>query len=402
MMADVFVLGVATTPFRKWPERTHAELASQAVRQALESVDGDVDAAWFGNCAMGIWGQPNIRGQVALDGELPAGVPIINVEGGCATGSAALQGAFSAVASGASQVALAVGVEKTWVAHDPPRTFELFLGGIDQLDPGRWAAFHKAQADAAGLPWKTHPARILFLDLHALRAAWHMREHGTTAQQLAAVASKNHAHGVANENAQYRFEVSIDEVLADKPVVGALTRSMCAPISDGAAAVVLGARPPANGPVIRVRACALAGGSWRGLGQPGVSHAAGQRAWAQSGLAPSDVDVVEVHDATAFCELEALAALGFYSDADVGAAALAGETRLGGALPVNVSGGLESKGHPLAATGLGMVQELVDQLAGRADGRQVSDATVALAHNAGGVIGLDEALAGVTLLERIA
>ncbi|MCP4918309.1 MAG: thiolase family protein [Proteobacteria bacterium] len=400
-MADVYVLGVATTAFRKWPERSHAGLAAEVVRAVLEGRP-PVDAAWFGNCAMGLFGQPNIRGQVALDGLLPEGVPVVNVEGGCATGTATLQGAFSAVASGALSVALAVGVEKTWVAHDPPKTFDLFMGGIDQLDPERWRAFHEAEAARLGLPWATHPARILFLDLHALRAAWHMREHGTTQEHLAAVASKNHAHGALNDNAQYRFQVSVEDALADKPVVGPLTRAMCAPISDGAAAVLLGSEPPSEGPVIRVRSVSLAGGGWRGLDQPGVTHEAGRRAWAQSGLRPQDVDVVEVHDATAFCELESLAALGFYSDAQVGPAAAAGETSLGGRLPVNVSGGLESKGHPLAATGLGMVQELVDQLAGRAGARQVPDASIALAQNAGGVIGLDEALAGVTLLERLA
>ena len=398
MMADVYVRGVATTPFRKWPERSHADLARQVVEPLVQ--DAVVDAAWFGNCAMGLFGQPNIRGQVALDGLLPDGAPIVNVEGGCATGTATLQAAFSAVASGASRTALAVGVEKTWVAHDPPKTFDLFMGGIDQTDPARWAAFHEAEAARLGLPWKTHPARILFLDLHALRCAWHMRTHGTTAAHLAAVASKNHRHGAANENAQYRFQLTPDEVLADKPVVGPLTRAMCAPISDGAAAVLLSSTPPTEGPVIRVRSVSMAGGGWRGLDEPGVAHAAAKRAWADSGLSPSDVDVVEVHDATAFCELEALAALGFFPDDQVGAAAADGVTSLGGALPVNVSGGLESKGHPLAATGLGMVHELVEQLSGRAGDRQVPGASIALAQNAGGVIGLDEALAGVTVLER--
>ena len=387
MMADVWVHGWASTAFAKHPDRDFRSLADEALDGLdLEGVDG----AWFGNCAMGVWGQGNIRGQTVLRGLVAEGVPIVNVEGGCATGSAALQGAFAAIASGGASKALAVGVEKTWVPHDPMKSFALFLDGIDQRHPSEWQAFHAAEAERLGLAWAPHPKRILFLDLHALRAEAHMQAHGTTARMLAAVASKNHAHGAENPLAQYRFSVSIEEVLADKPVIGPLTRAMCAPISDGAAAVLLGAEPPVDGPRIRVRACSMAGGSWRALDEPGVTHAAGVRAFRQAGVSPADIALVEVHDATAFCELEALEALGFFAPGDAGPAALEGVTSAGGALPVNLSGGLESKGHPLGATGLGMVAELCSRL---------QPGQLGLAQNAGGVIGIDEALAGVTILE---
>lgn len=386
-MADVWVLGVASTAFAKHPERDFRSLADEV----LEGMPTP-DAAWFGNCGLGVWGQGNIRGQTVLRGLVSSGVPIVNVEGGCATGSAALQGAFSAVASGGARTALAVGVEKTWVAHDPMKSFALFLDGIDQRHPEEWQAFHAAQAESHGLTWKPHPKRILFLDLHALRAEAHMERYGSTARQIAAVASKNHANGAENPKAQYRFTLSVDEVLADKPIVGALTRSMCAPISDGAAAVLLGSEPPAEGPRIRVRACAMGGGSWRGLHDDGVTHMAGRRAFAQAGVRPGDVSLVEVHDATAFCEIEALEALGFFEPGQAGAATEEGVTARGGALPVNLSGGLESKGHPLGATGLGMVVELCERM---------QPGQLGLAQNAGGVIGIDEALAGVTILERL-
>jgi len=386
-MADVWVHGWASTPFAKHPERDFRSLADEV----LDPLDlSGLDGAWFGNCAMGVWGQGNIRGQTVLRRVVTEGVPIVNVEGGCATGSAALQGAFQAVASGGATKALAIGVEKTWVPHDPMKSFALFLEGIDQRHPEEWQAFHTAQASEHGLEWAPHPKRILFLDLHALRAAAHAERFGSTPEMLAAVAAKNHTNAVDNPLAQYRFPMTIEQALADKPVISPLTRAMCAPISDGAAAVLLSSEPPASGPRIRLRACAMAGGSWRGLHDQGVTHHAARRAFAQAGLAPGDIHLVEVHDATAFCELEALEALGFFAPGDAGPATLSGVTAADGERPVNLSGGLESKGHPLGATGLGMVAELCDRL---------QPGQLGLAQNAGGVIGIDEALAGVTILE---
>jgi acetyl-CoA acetyltransferase len=394
-----WVAGSASTVFQKHPERDFRDLAREAVVGALDDagMSGDaVEAVYFGNCAMGSWGQGNIRGSVALgdltrEGVLPARVPILNVEAGCATGSAALHGAVQHVLAGGS-CALAVGVEKVWIPHDMAETFKLFLGGIDLLHRDEWERFY-ADADAGYAP---HPARIVFLDVHAMQARRHMQRYGTTVEQLAAIASKNHHNGTLNPKAQYRFEVPIEKVLADKPVVNPFTRSMCAPISDGAAAVLV-VNKALNERCVRVRGIGMAGGTWRGLDDEDVTAVAGRRAYEAAGLSPEDVDVAEVHDANAFCELHATESLGFCSEGEGGVFAQSGATALDGALPVNPSGGLESKGHPLGATGLGMVDELVAQLRGEAGPRQVK-ARIGLAHNAGGMVGFDEAVAAVTLL----
>ncbi len=416
-MSDVYVIGSASTAFTHLPDRDFRELARMVVREALDDAGVErgamVDAAWFGNCAMGHWGQDNIRGQVALtelmrDGTLPARLPIVNVEAGCATGSAAFHGAVKDVASGDADVALAIGIEKTWIPDDPRRTFALFSGGIDQRHPAEWKAFFAQQGERFGVGWSPDPRRILFLDVHAIQARYHMDRYGTTREQIAAVAAKNHNHGARNPKAQYRFEMDVAAVLADRFVVEPFTRAMCAPISDGAAAALVCsgaalARFPAaaRDRAIRVRATTLTGGTWRSLDEDNVVAAAAKRAWATAGIEPGDIDIAEVHDATAWCELHAMEALGFCGRGEGGAYVESGASGLDGARPTNLSGGLESKGHPLGATGLGMIDELVTQLRGEAGDRQAPrNPALAVAQNAGGLIGLDEALCGITVLER--
>lgn len=405
-----WVIGVGLTPFRRWPDRSYPDLAAEAVRAAWSDAGlPDVAAlagVWFGSCALHAWGQPNVRGQVVLrplveTGELPARVPIANVEAGCATGALALHGALREVQAGAD-LALAVGVDKTWLP-DPARIGPLFEGALDQLDPEETRRFYAQAAAEAGLTFDPRPGRSVLLDIGALEANLHARRHGTTPAHLAAIAAKNHTHAVHNERAQTRTAMTAAEVLADKAIVAPFTRAMCAPIGDGAAAVVVAsdrwaARHP--GRAVRIRGIGLAGGIRRPLGDPGETATAAARAWDAAGIGPVDVEVAEVHDATAFAELSATEALGFCGPGEGGPYAESGATTLGGARPVNPSGGLESRGHPLAASGLAMVHEVVTQLRAEAGRRQVAGARVGLVHNAGGLVGFDEALCGVAVLSR--
>lgn len=415
-MSDVFVLGSFTTAFGRLPDVSHHQLAREAALGAAADAGldglGAVEGTWFGSCAIDQFGQPNIRGQAVLlplvkDGALAPFAPIVNVEAGCATGGVALHGAYTAVASGEVALALALGVEKTFIPSAPQKMLALFEGGLDQLDPSAWRAACVALGQELGAPFEPRPDRVTIVDLAALEAAWHMKTWGTTARALATVSSKNHAHGALNPKAQYRKAMSVEAVLADKPVVGPLTRAMCSPIGDGAAAVLLAserclaqASPAQRARAVRVAACALANGARFHPSKPsGASHAA-RRAFARAKVTPAQVQVAELHDATAFAELAALEALGFCAPGQSGPFTESGATALGGRLPVNPSGGLESRGHPLAATGLAQVTELRTQLLGEAGERQVKGAALALAHNAGGMIGLDEAMSAVTILER--
>ena len=415
-MRDVYVLATASTAFGKRPGDSFKALTEEVYRAVLADAGWEtgsaIEQAWFGNCGMGTFGQRNIRGQVCFiplvrDGLFPERAPIINVEGGCATASMAFHGAWKDVASGDMEVSLAIGVEKTFFPGDAARTLEIFEGGIDQMDPAEWHAYYRARGEESGKPFAPNAGGgTLFMDTYAMQAAWHMKHRGTTQEMIAEACSKNHWHGSMNPKAQYRFEVTPEAALADRPVSWPLTRAMCAPIGDGAAAAILVSQavldrqpPEVRARAVKVRASVLTGGKYRAPDEPGLSHVAAQRAYAKSGLTPADVDLLEVHDATSFCEIFQLEMLGFAEPGGGGPLVASGATRLGGRLPVNLSGGLVSKGHPVGATGLSMIDELVLQLRGEAGARQTGRARIAMAENGGGVIGFDEAACSVILLE---
>ena len=418
-MRNVYVIATACTPFGKHADLSFQALARQAYLELLADAGLDADGAhmieqaWFGNCGMGQWGQGGIRGQVAFtplveEGLFPERVPMINVEGGCATASFAFHGACKDILSGQAQVSLALGVEKLVSPDDPARVPAIFATGIDQLEPERWRAYYAGAGEQAGKPFETGPGRTLFMDTYAMQAAWHMRHHGTTQRQIAAGAAKNHHHGSLNPKAQYRFELTVDEVLADREVSFPLTRSMCSPLGDGAAAALLCSEealqnfaPAVRARAVRVRASELSGGKYRRLDEPGLSRIAADKAYSRAGLKPGDIQLAEVHDATSFCEIYQLEMLRLCDDGQGGRFVESGATALGGRLPVNLSGGLVSKGHPVGATGLSMVYEMCLQLRGEAGPRQVQGATLGLIENGGGVMGFDEAACAVHILERV-
>jgi acetyl-CoA acetyltransferase len=390
---DVYLIGTSCTAFGKHAGRSFSDLAREAWLGLLADCGlgtGDaslVEQAWFGNCGMGQWGQGGIRGQVCFtplveEGLFPERVPMVSV---------------------------AIGVEKLVSPDDPARTAAIFATAIDQLEPQRWRDYYARAGQEAGKPFETAPGRTVFMDTYAMQAAWHMRTHGTTQRQIAVAAAKNHHHGSLNPLAQYRFELTVEEVLADREISWPLTRAMCSPLGDGAAAALLCSGdaladfpPAARARAVRVRTSQLAGGKYRRLDEPGLSRVAADKAWARTSLSPADIDLVELHDATSFCELYQLEMLRFCPEGQGGPFVESGATALGGRLPVNLSGGLVSKGHPVGATGLSMVHEVALQLRGEAGARQVPGAELGLIENGGGVMGFDEAACAVHILEKSA
>jgi len=415
-MRDTYIIGAFSTHFEKMPEKSFKDLTREAYVGVLEDVGAavanDIEQAYFGNCGMGTFGQACIRGQVSFtplvkEGLFPERVPIINVEGACATASLAFHGAWKDILSGQSELSLAIGVEKTFVPDNPEKIQEIFDGGIDQLDANEWQSYYKEAGELTGKPFDPENGEgTVFMDTYAMQAAYHMKKYGTTQRQIAAASSKNHHHGSLNPKAQYRFEVSVDKVLEDRPISFPLTRSMCAPIGDGAAAALICSaeyleKLPAEVKrrAIKIRASVLSGGKYRDLDEPGLSSVAAQKAYKQSGLTPDDIDIAEVHDATSFCEIYQCEMLGFCEEGQGGAYVESGATALGGSRPINLSGGLVSKGHPVGATGLSMIDELTQQLRGEAGARQADNPKIALAENGGGVMGFDEAACSVIILE---
>ena len=414
-----YILGVGSTPFTKLPNQTFRELARRAIQSALDDaghITASIESIHFGNCAMQAWGQNNIRGQTVLSplltgGTLPQRTPITNVEGGCATGSLAFIGALREVQSGCSDVAMAIGVEKLVFPNDPKmiQSFPLFAGGIDQRHRSEWLEYFRTQSERFGVPFQPHPHRVIFLDIHAMQAQFSIDRGWVTSRQLACVAAKNHNNAVNNPLAQYQFSMTTDQILSDRQIVSPLTRSMCAPVSDGAAAVVLCSDSfytslPAQqrNKAVRIKSSALAGGRFRNLDEATVVSAAAAKAYRRAGISPQDIDFAEVHDSTAHCELKHIEALGLCPEHLGGQWTEEGRTLRDGQIPVNPSGGLISKGHPLGATGLGQVYEVTKQLRGEAGDHQLPTAVRrGIIQNGGGVIGLDEALCAVTILEAV-
>ncbi len=421
-MSRGHVLGVGQTPFGRHAGRTLRELALEAITEAARDAGlalGELQAVYFANSMQGYHeGQHCIRAQVALRDTPLAGKPMINVENACAGGSTALHLASIAVASGEYDRVLAVGADKIF-DPDPARTFGAFLAALDvarrdehlgmlaRLRDESLAELRRRSPELA----RRIPAapdggtRTVFMDVYAAFALWHMARYGSTQEQLAAIAAKNHRHGAANPKAQIRVPMTPAEVLGDRLVSWPLTRAMCAPIGDGAAAAVVvsdrEARTRGARRAVRIRASALASGTDRPLdaGAMDVAARAARAAYDQAGVGPSDVHVAEVHDATAFGELHQVEVLGFCAEGEGGEFALAGHGALGGRLPINPSGGLECRGHPIAASGLAQIHELVLQLRGAAEGRQVAGARIALAENGGGSIGHEEAALCIHVLE---
>lgn len=380
----VRVAGFGLGRFGRHDGATPADLAAPVVRAALVGAGrapGDVQAAFVGNAFGGaLAGQESILGQVVLAPLGIAGVPVHTIKNACSSGADAVHLAWAAVAHGQYECALALGVEKL---HHPEkgRAFAALASATDRPQAGE--------------------GRSVFMDVNAARAAAYMARYGATSRPFALTAAKNRAHAAANPNAALREPMSAEAVLADRVVVPPLTRAMCGGLADGAAAVLLvsdafARRHGLAGPV--VAASAVVSGVPAGAPEGSATRRAGRAAYAMAGLGPGDVSLAEVHDPTAPQELFDLEELDLAPPGGAVALVERGDTALGGALPINVSGGLVARGHPVGATGVAQIAELAEQLTGRAGARQVADARVGLAQMAGGLVGADSAVAAVHLL----
>lgn len=389
-MREVAVIGVGMTKFGEHWEKSFRELGIEAGYRALLDAgieSKEVDALFVGNMSGGIFlEQEHISSMVAeAVGMTEHNVPALRVEAADASGGVAFQQAVLAVASGVYDTVVVGGAEKM---------SDLTSVGVTD------AMASMGDRSWEGLFGATIPS------LYALIARRHMADFGTTKEQLAHVAVKNHRNGAKNPYAQFRREIKLETALNATPVAEPLGVFDCAPISDGAAAVVLTtlerAKKLTNKPVVKVAGLGLATDTLalarrRDFTTLRATVAAARRAYEMAKVKPSDVDVAEVHDSYSIGEILAIEDLGFFKKGEGGPATEEGRTSLEGEIPVNPSGGLKARGHPLGATGVAQIVELVWQLRGEAEDRQVKDARIGLAHNVGGVGGT----AAVTILEVI-
>lgn len=369
-MREVAIVGVGMTRFGEQWETSLRDLFVQAASDALHSARADhLDAVYIGNMSAGQFvGQEHI-GPLLVDHLGMAGVAAARVESACASGGLALRTAFVEVASGMSDLVMAAGVEK-------------MTDGADVTD---------VLATAADQELEVYHG-ITFPGLYAMIARAHMDRHGTTEEDLSWVSVKNHRHGALNPKAQFPAEVTLEAVMRSSMVADPLRLLHCSPVSDGAAAVLLcpldQAKQYTDRPV-RIRASGLATGSMALADRKDIAfldavQLSAQRAYKMAGLTPADMQLAEVHDCFAIAEICCIEALGLVAPGTGNAAARTGETALGGRIPVNTSGGLKAKGHPVGATGIAQAIELVEQLRGEAGARQVKGARIGLAQNMGG------------------
>jgi len=399
--------------FNKYPDETVRTMAEKAMQLALEDSGldkKDIQAGFFSNTFWGMFsGQHSIRGQVIFRGMGIDKIPVVNVENACAGGSSALHLAFTGIKAGMYDVAIAVGSEKitnpnkalslaAYASCMDVENFEKHINMIIEVSKSFKITIPQDES-------KPGEGRSVFMDAYAVGARWHMDRFGSTQHQLAVICSKNHFHGSLNPLSQYQHRMTVEEVLADKLVAWPLTRAMCAPVGDGAAAAIVcsekflkkltGARP------VKIIASVMGQGEDRDLDAPDIGERLSKLAYEQAGVGPDDISLAELHDATSWGELHQTESMGFCPVGEGGPFAESGATTLGGKKPINTSGGLECRGHPIGASGLAQIHELVLQLRGEAGARQVENARLGLAENGGGNIGVEEAAMCIHILEKV-
>ena len=375
-MRDVAVIGVG---MQKWGELWQKSLRDIFTESAMLAIDDAgvdrIDSMYVGCMTSGLFVGQEHLGSLLADYLGVAPVPALRVESACASGGAAFRQAFLDVASGANDIVLAGGVEKMTDVDGGGATYAL--------------------STAADAEYEVYHG-VTFPGLYAMIAAAHMERYGTTREQLAHVAVKNHQNGAKNPLAQYPFEVTVEQVMGSIMIADPLTILDCSPITDGAAAVILCpldmAKKLSGKPPVKVLASAHATDTIALHGRADITwlaavEKAGQKAYAQAGTSPSDMDFAEVHDCFTIAEISVIEALGFFERGKGGTGAESGETAMGGRIPVNPSGGLKSKGHPVGATGVAQIVETVKQLRGDAGERQVAGAKIGLTENMGGTGG---------------
>jgi acetyl-CoA acetyltransferase len=365
----VSVIGVGMIPFGKYPDRKLADLGWPAVKSAIVDANIEprkIEAVYCGTALGGMMSGQRVMGRVGL-----TGIPIANIENACSSSSTAFRQGIMAIQTGQFDVVLVIGVEK----------LTKFGGGTLPLEEEDWEV-------SQGL---SMPA------LYAMRAKRYMHDFGLTREQLALVSVKNRRHGVFNSDAQIRKEVTVDEVLASRPIADPFTLLQCCPTGDGAAAVILCATSVAKqfrSDPVKVIASDVTSGKYvtgfRDMTIPEITVRGAQEAYRDAGIGPKDVDVAEVHDAFSIAELLYYEAFGFCERGQAGSFIESGATTFGGKVVVNPSGGLLAKGHPIGATGAAQVVEVVRQLRGQAGARQVEGAKIGLTHaTGGGISGFD-------------
>ncbi|ABW66368.1 thiolase family protein [Desulfosudis oleivorans] len=398
-MRDVAIIGAGMTRFGKFPEKSIKDLVKESSQAAIKDAGiqpSDIQAAYVGSAVAGLMtGQEMIKAQVTLSAMGIEAIPMYNVENACASSSSALNLAWTAVGAGIFDCVLVTGFEKLY-DEDKKKSFAALGTAVDiELFKLFLAEFQKNQGKGESIIKEgSGQKRSVFMDMYAHYTKIYMDRYGLTQEHFARIAVKSHKNGALNPHSQYQEEVTLEQVLNSGDVSWPLTRMMCSPIGDGAAAVIVcskeaaarfGARP------VWIASSVVGSGKLSGDLEDTLTKRLAPKAFEAAGIGPDDIDVIEVHDATSPSEIITLIELGLCPGADAPKWIDEGYMEIDGSRPSNTSGGLAAKGHPIGATGLGQVYEIVNQLRGTAGKRQVKNPKVGMTHNGGGILGVDAA-----------
>jgi acetyl-CoA acetyltransferase len=406
VMRDVAVLGVGMTRFGKLPAKGIKDLVREAVEDALNDagvLKKDIQSAYIGNAVAGIMtGQEQIRGQVTLTAMGIEDISMFNIESACASSSAGFHLGWMSVASGLYDCVLVVGFEKLY-DKDKFRSFQAFGTATDiELFQSSFDELVKEYSGVEIFKQGSGQNRSIFMDMYAFAIKPYMDNYNLTQKHFAKLSVKSHKNGALNPHSQYQQEVTLEEVLNSGDVVFPLTRMMCAPVGDGAAAAILCSKSMARRFTTKpvwVAGSVIGSGSRNVRRESTMTERLSSDLYEKTGMGPEDIDVLEVHDATSPSEIMSLIQLGICKGEDAPKWIDEGYLEINGKVPCNTSGGLVSKGHPVGATGCGQIYEIVTQLKGEAGARQTKNPKVGMTHNGGGIIGIDASAMALHLFE---
>lgn len=412
-MENLYIAGIHMTTFGKHLEESIKQLSRETVEGALKDAGvekKDIQAGFYSNSSYGeLFGQTMIRGPIVFRDLGFEGIPMLTCENACCSAATAFWLACNFIRAGEGDCALALGAEKMYV-DDKDKMFHVFDSAwdIEEVDKTYEMLTSGAKDFVAPEGSESDRPYSVFMKVYAAHAREYITKYGATQRQIASVAAKNHTHSQWNPYSQFRKPFTVEQILEAHPITYPFTTPMCSPFSDGAAACVVVSESGLKRlgidrrRAIRIDASVMGSGFDRAGDDFSKDEVVvlAKRAYEAAGIGPEDISCCEAHDGACFGEIDEIEQLGFCKRGEGARREEMGEFALGGRLPVNTSGGLESKGHPLGATGISMLFECCQQLRGEAGGRQVPNTRFAMASNGGGTIGFDAAAQNITILSR--
>jgi acetyl-CoA acetyltransferase len=407
-MRDVAIVGAGMIKFGRYPEKGIKDLVRESVQHTLKDADlssDKIEAAYVGSAVPGIMtGQEQIKAQVTLSSMGIDSIPMINIENACASSSSALHMAWISVGAGLYDCVLVVGFEKLY-DQDKLKSFFALGTAVDIEMVQKYLADFEAkqQSNEKIMSESSGKSKSIFMDMYAYYTRMYMDQYGLTQDHFVKLSVKSHKNGALNPHAMYQKQMNMEDIIKSGEIAFPLTRAMCSPVCDGAAAVIVCSKEKAQQfttTPVWIEGSVIGSGKISDEIGDTLTKRLGPKVFEAASIGPEDIDVIEVHDATTPSEIITLIELGICPGDQAPEWIDNGYFNIDGKMPSNPSGGLVTKGHPIGATGLGQIHEMVQQLRGNAGPRQVNNPKVAMTHNGGGILGVDAAAMALHILKK--